>query len=213
MPALAHPNNPGNTSITMINHAIGILLSPAREWQKIASSADRTTNLVYILLLAVLPAVAWFYGTTRVGWSVGSGEAIRLTEASATELITLFYFGMVGSIIAIGYSIHWMAVSYGAKSSFMRGVSVAGFTATPMFIAGLVGFYPNLLVDMLVGVGAISWSLYLLYTGIPTVMNVPQDRGFLFASAVVAVCLVILIALMGASVILWDMGFAPEYTN
>jgi hypothetical protein len=40
-----------------------------------------------------------------------------------------------------------------------------------------------------------------------------QERGFLFASAVVAVCLVILIGIMGASVILWDMGFAPEYTN
>jgi hypothetical protein len=197
----------------MINHAIGILLSPAREWQKIASTADRASNLVYILLLAVLPAVAWFYGTTRVGWTVGSGDVTRLTESSATILITLFYFGMVGSVLAIGYSIHWMAVSYGAQSSLMRGISVAGFTATPMFVAGLVGFYPSLLTDMLVGVGAISWSLYLLYTGIPAVMNVPKDRGFLFASAVVAVGLVILIALMGASVILWDMGAAPEYTN
>jgi len=60
---------------------------------------------------------------------------------------------------------------------------------------------------------AVGWSLYLLYVGIPAVMKVPQERGFLFASAVVAVCLVILIAIMGASVILWDMGFAPEYTN
>ncbi len=44
-------------------------------------------------------------------------------------------------------------------------------------------------------------------------MHVPRERGFLFASAVVAVCLVILIAITCGSVILWDMGFAPEYTN
>ena len=61
--------------------------------------------------------------------------------------------------------------------------------------------------------GSVLVCVYLLYVGIPTVMNVPKERGFLFASAVVAVCLVILIAIMGASVILWDMGFAPEYTN
>ena len=66
---------------------------------------------------------------------------------------------------------------------------------------------------LLIGIVTVSWSLYLLYLGIPIVMHVPEDRGFLFASAVVAVCLVILIGIMGASVILWDMGFAPEYTN
>jgi hypothetical protein len=197
----------------MINHAIGILFSPNSTWQKIAATADRGVNIVYILVLAVLPAVAWFYGTTRVGWSIGSGEVIKLTAGSATALITLFYWAMVGAVVTIGWSIHWMAVSYGAQSTLMRGISVAGFTATPLFFAGLVGFFPVPAIDMLIGVVAVGWSLYLLYVGIPVVMNVPKERGFLFASAVVAVCLVILIALMGASVILWDMGFAPEYTN
>ncbi|MFM7274326.1 MAG: hypothetical protein ACKO4A_10805 [Gammaproteobacteria bacterium] len=45
------------------------------------------------------------------------------------------------------------------------------------------------------------------------VENRDGERGFLFASAVVAICLVILIAIMCISVILWDMGFAPVYTN
>jgi hypothetical protein len=95
----------------------------------------------------------------------------------------------------------------------LRGITVAGITATPLFVSGLIGFYPVLSLALLVGIAAVSWSLYLLYLGIPIVENIPEERGFLFASAVVAVCLVILIAIMGASVILWDMGFAPEYTN
>lgn len=197
----------------MIQHAPGLLFSPASEWQKIAAAADRPANVLYFLLLAVLPAVAWHYGTTAVGWSVGDGEITRLTEQSATRLIVLFYLAMVVSIVIIGYFIHWMAGNYGARSTLMRGISVAGYTATPMFIAGGIGFHPVLSLSLLLAIGSVSWSLYLLYTGIPVVMNVPKERGFLFASAVVAICLVILIGIMCASVILWDMGFAPEYTN
>lgn len=197
----------------MINHATGLLFSPTREWQKIEARGDRGGNIVYFLVLALLPAAAWYYGTTQIGWSIGDGEITRLTTASALRLIVLFYLAMVISIVLIGYAIHWMAVSYGATSSLLRGISVAGFTATPLFLGGLIGFSPMLWAALLIGIVTVSWSLYLLYRGIPIVMHVPADRGFLFASAVVAVCLVILIGIMGASVILWDMGFAPEYTN
>ncbi len=197
----------------MINHAAGLLFSPTREWQKIEVRGDRGGNIVYFLVLALLPAAAWYYGTTQIGWSVGDGEVTRLTAASALRLIVLFYLAMVISIVLIGYSIHWMAISYGATSSLLRGISVAGFTATPLLLGGLIGFSPVLWAALLIGIVTVSWSLYLLYLGIPIVMHVPEDRGFLFASAVVAVCLVILIGIMGASVILWDMGFAPEYTN
>jgi hypothetical protein len=197
----------------MIQHAAGILFSPRNQWQKIAATGGGPSIVVYVLLMALLPAVAWYWGTSQVGWNVGDGQVTRLTEASAFRLIVLFYLAMVSSVGIIGYSIHWMAVSYGARSTVLRGITIAGMTATPLFIAGLTGFYPVLSLALLIGIVAVSWSLYLLYLGIPVVENVPEERGFLFASAVVAVCLVILIAIMGASVILWDMGFAPEYTN
>jgi hypothetical protein len=82
-----------------------------------------------------------------------------------------------------------------------------------LFIAGLVGFYPLLWIDLLIGVGAVSWSVYLLYLGIPIVMDIPEERGFLFSSAVVGVAMVILICMMVGSVILWDFGAAPAFTD
>ncbi len=85
--------------------------------------------------------------------------------------------------------------------------------ATPMLVLGLVGFYPLLWLDLLVGVAAVSWSVYLLYVGIPIMMNIPEDRGFLFSSAALAIALVMIVTLMGASVILWDMGAAPAFTD
>jgi len=43
-------------------------------------------------------------------------------------------------------------------------------------------------------------------------MNIQPERGFLFASAVVAVALVSIVALMSATAILWDFGAEPVYT-
>ena len=200
----------------MIQHTFGLLVRPSAQWRTVADLPESTlrTLVLYPCFMAILPAVAWYYGTTHVGWTVGDhGETIRLTTESARQICILFYLTMVACVAIIGFFIHWMSETYGAESSMTRGVVIAGLTATPLFIAGLVGFYPLLWLDMLVGVTAISWSVYLMYLGIPIVMNIPEERGFLFSSAVLAIAMVILICLMVGSVILWDFGAAPAFTD
>jgi hypothetical protein len=200
----------------MIQHTFGLLVSPTKQWQGIAAMEERSLRalLLYPCLLAILPAVAWYYGTTQIGWTVGDhGETIRLTTQSARQICILFYLTMLGCVAVIGYFVHWMASTYGAESSVTRGIVIIGLTATPLFIAGLVGFYPILWLDMLIGVVAVSWSVYLMYLGIPIVMKIPEERGFLFSSAVLAIAMVILICLMVGSVILWDFGAAPAFTD
>jgi len=44
-------------------------------------------------------------------------------------------------------------------------------------------------------------------------MGIPEERGFLFSSAVVGVAMVILICMMVGSVILWEYGAAPAFTD
>lgn len=199
----------------MLQHSIGILTKPTAEWQRLSEIPEngRTILLLYSVLWAILPAVAWHYGTTHVGWSVGGGDTIRLTEDSATVISFLFYIGMISCVVAIGYFIHWMADTYGAQSTLTKGILIAAISATPMFVAGAVGFYPLLWLDMLVGVAAVSWSVYLLYIGIPIVMGISTERGFLFASAVMGVALVILICLMVGSVMLWEWGAGPTFAD
>ncbi len=200
----------------MLQHSLGIMTKPAAEWNRLAelSENSRSLMLLYPMVWAILPAVAWYYGTTQVGWTVGSdGDVIKLTADSAKLISFLFYAGMISCVAAIGYFIHWMSETYGADSSLTKGILIASICSTPMFLAGAVGFYPILWLDMLVGVFALSWSTYLLFTGIPVVMRIPETRGFLFASAVVGVSLVILICLMVATVMLWEWGATPSFTD
>ena len=200
----------------MIQHTFGLLTRPSNQWKVISELPESSfrTLLIYPWILAILPAVAWYYGTSEVGWSVGDqGDIIKLTEASARQICILFYLAMVACVSVIGYFIHWMSDTYGAESSVTKGIVIAGLTATPLFIAGASGFYPVLWLDMLVGVAAICWAVYLMYLGIPIIMDIPEERGFLFSSAVMGVALVILICLMVGSVILWDFGAAPAFTD
>lgn len=200
----------------MIQHTFGLLVRPSAQWRAVADLPESSfrTLMLYPCFFALLPAIAWFYGTSQVGWSVGeNGDTIKLTAQSARQISVLFYLTMLGSVGVIGYFVHWMADTYGGDSSFTKGIVIAGLTSTPLFIAGLVGFYPLLWIDLLIGVAAVSWSVYLLYLGIPIIMKIPEERGFLFSSAVVGVAMVILICMMVGSVILWDYGAAPAFTD
>jgi Yip1 domain len=199
----------------MIANVLGILFQPNTQWKKIADKGQfpLTKAVLTVLILASVPAVAWYYGTTNIGWVIGDGDAVRLTPDSAAVIITLFYFAMVASVCAIGYMIHWMAMTYGSESSTAKGITLAGLVATPLFLTGVIGFFPSYGIDLILGMGALGYAVYLLYTGIPIVMNIPKERGFLFASAVLAFCMVLLMVFMGGSVILWDMGAAPSFTD
>jgi len=198
----------------MIHRAVGFMFQPRKQWQAIAQFEDKQflPYLLYPAILGLIPVLSWYVGTTQVGWSVG-GETTRLTANSATAIAVLFFLAQLMAIWIIGYFIHWMSHTYGVNSSPVKGMALAGFMATPILVAGIIGLAPNFAIDMLVGVAAVSYSVYLLYIGIPIVFNMPAERGFLYASAMVGVALVIVICVMCGSVISWDMGFAPEFTD
>jgi len=210
-------NRPAGVNNNMIQHTFGLIFKPSKQWRDIAELPESSQNMLvlYPFIFAILPAIAWYWGTSRVGWTVGTyNEVIKLTEASALQVNILFYCVMVASVAVIGYFIHWMSDTYGAEhSSVAKGIMIAGLTATPLFITGLVGFYPVLWIDLLIGVAAISWAVYLMYLGIPIVMHIPQERGFLFSSAILAISLVILVSIMVVSILAWDYGAAPAFTD
>jgi len=198
-----------------MNHLVGILVNPRQEWAAIRADNGTVTGhfVRYLLWAAMLAPVAWYVGSTQVGWQLGD-RTIRLTHESAMQIMVLFYLAILVATTFLGYMIHWMSETYEATDSTIgKGVSIAGYTLTPLFICGLSGFYPVLWLDMLLGCAAAAYTVYLLYLGVPIVMQMPSERGFLFASAMVGVGLVMCAALLGATVILWEMGAMPVFSE
>lgn len=196
-----------------ILHTFGILTHPDREWQTIREEHESTPKLflTHVILLAIIPAAAAFYGTTQVGWQVGDGAVIRLSEGSAMQLCVMFYAAMLSGIFIIGKFIDFFAATYNVESD--NGVTLAAYTATPLFLIGAIAVYPVLWVNMMAGVIAVCWSVYLLYEGLPILMKMPAERGFMFASSILTVGLVMLVGLFAISVIVWSIGIGPEYIS
>ena len=198
-----------------LGHTVGLLTHPDQEWEAIREEHESVGKLYlsHVFILALLPAAAAYYGTTQVGWQIGGSDIVRLTSGSALQLCALFYMATLAGIYMIGRAIDFFATTYGVGDQTHNGVILAAYTATPMLIVGIVAVYPVLWVNMLAGVAAVAYSVYLLYEGLPILMKIPEERGFMFATSVLTVGLVMLVGLLAISVIVWSVGVGPVYVS
>ncbi|WP_027854088.1 Yip1 family protein [Marinobacterium litorale] len=193
-----------------LQHMMGVLYHPKKEWRSIKSEHYSTMHifLAQISILAAIPAVSLFIGTTQVGWSLTGSDHVRLAVGSALPAAVAFYVAMWVAVGIIAYSVHWMEKTYGGSVSFDECLVLTTFTATPLFVAGLAGLYPMLWFNVSVGLIALCYSVYLLYSGVPEIMQIPEERAFFFATSILTVGLVVLVGLLAATVILWGT-FVP----
>ncbi|KQQ56835.1 hypothetical protein ASF84_06590 [Pseudomonas sp. Leaf127] len=197
----------------MINHVWGLFTHPEREWQQIRKEDEsiRHIYLTHTLLLAAIAPLCAYIGTTQVGWTLDERPPVLLTQVSALRMALLSYLTLLAGVGIMGGFIHWMARTYGARPSLARCIAFATYTATPLFIGGLAALYPHLWLGVLAGAAAIGYTVYLLYTGLPPFMNVSAEEGFMFSSAILSVGLVVLVAIMAFTVVLWGLGAGPQY--
>jgi hypothetical protein len=195
-----------------LQHMFGLLYHPREEWGSIKKE-DHSIGHIYlthILFLAAIPPFALLVGTTQFGWSIAGGKFYMLSMESAVPIAIAFYFALIVGMFFMAYCTYWMEKNFGADASLERCLLFTTFTATPMFLSGLIGLIPILWLNVFVVLGAVAYTVYLLYSGVPIFMNIPEERGFIFASSILTVGLCALVGFMAITVIMWGMGLAPQ---
>ncbi|ART83509.1 hypothetical protein CBP31_13465 [Oceanisphaera profunda] len=199
-----------------LNRIWGLYTQPKVQWHTVDRQHESLRySLIHLAVIALIPTICAYLSTTMIGWNFGTTNStnILLTPQSALAMAISMYVGLIFGVFALAYLIFWMASTFGAKPSFANSIELAAYTATPLFMAGFALFYPEPIVIMVVGLLGVAYSVYLLYTGIPIVMRIPEDRGFIYASSVITAALVLLVCLMTATVLIWSWGFGPMYMN
>lgn len=205
--------------MAMFQHTLGIFTNPDREWQRIRSEEQSFFRVfwTHVPLLALIPVVCAYFGVTQQGWSIGSGGVVKLTTESALILCSFAYVAELAAVYILGEYINWMSQSFGVKDSASKrhyeGTALAVYTATPMMLGGIVLLWPELWLVAGVFILTASYSTYLIYEGIPILMDIPKERGFIYASSVITVGLVLAVVVMVATVIVWSTGMGPVYTS
>lgn len=195
-----------------LKHVMGIMLSPAKEWEAIRDENVSMSDVYikHVMILAAIPPVCAFIGATQLGWVVGD-NVYRLTAASTAPMAFGFYLASLIAVYVMGRAIFWMSETYGAGATLDQCVNLAAHTITPMFVCGLISLFPVPWIILIVGLFGVGYTVYLIYTGIPVVMGIDQDQGFLFASAVLTVGMVTMVGVIASTVILWGLGLGPQH--
>lgn len=198
----------------LLEHIIGFFLHPSEEWESVRAENIPLSRIIFhILLLGAIPVISGYIGTTHIGWQLGTAETIKLTAGSAAIIAVLYYLVIIFAVFSVGWMIHWMGQTYGARQPLARCVRLAAYIPIPLFLVGITQVYPLLWFNLLIGIPAATYTVFLLYTGVPVMMEIPEERGFLLSSAVLAFGLVGLVGMLTTTVILWSFGVGPEFTT
>ncbi|HAK4522148.1 TPA: DUF1282 domain-containing protein [Salmonella enterica] len=141
-----------------MNHVWGLFSHPDREMQVIKSENETVSHHYthHVLLMAAIPVVCAFIGTTQIGWNFGDGNVLQLSLFTAFALAVLFYGVMLAGVAVMGRVIWWMARNYPQRPSLARCMVFAGYVATPLFLSGLMALYPLVWLCALVGAVALN---------------------------------------------------------
>ncbi|ELQ6122065.1 YIP1 family protein [Cronobacter sakazakii] len=192
-----------------MNHVWGLLSHPFREMQVIRHEKETVTHHYthHVLIMAAIPVLCAFIGTTQIGWDFGDGNVVKLSLFTGFYLAVLFYALMLAGVAVMGRVIWWMARDYPRRPSLAGCMVFAGYVATPLFLSGVVALYPLVWLCALVGTLALLYTGYLLYIGIPAFLNINQEEGLRFSGSTLAIGVLLLEVLLALTVLLWGYGY------
>ncbi|MBK5418602.1 Yip1 family protein [Pseudomonas sp. TH31] len=192
---------------------IKLFTQPNFAWTDIRHEEEEHPRhyLAHLVLLALIPAVCLYIGTTYVGWSVAQNETVKLSPASALQLCGLLYLTILAGVALMGLFIRWMSRTFDARPTVNQCIGFVAYTATPFFIAGFAGLYPSLWLAVIVLAAACAYATFLLFVGLPTFMHERKEQGLLYAASVWGVGLLVLVTILVEMVLLWSVVLAPEY--
>ena len=196
----------------ILNHIWGLYAHPKEEWHTIEKRHESLSySLMHILTIALIPAICSYYAAAYIGWTIGTGDPIKISVESGQFMAISMYVALVVGVFSLAYLIQWMAKTFDSKPDFVQAVELAAYAATPLLMVGITALFPVLWFVSLAGIAALAYSIYLLYSGVPIMMNIPEEKGFIYASSVVTAGLILLVVLMAVTAMMWTTGLGPEF--
>jgi hypothetical protein len=169
----------------VIERVRAILQSPRAEWAEIEREPDAPFDLYtrYVATLGAIPAVARFLGETLVG----GYTTMRWSFFGALFV----YAAMFAAVYLVASVINVLAPRFEAPKNFSHALKLSVYSYIPAWLAGIFLLVPGLSFLMLLGV----YGVYLLWTGLPRLMQVRDEHAPAYV-AIVAACAVVPIVVL-----------------
>jgi Yip1 domain len=169
----------------LLDRIKAILLTPRIEWRLIAQEKGEASALFirYVAILALIPALARFIGTSLIG-----GYAPILSSLLGALVTYLSAFAVVYGLALI---INALAPTFGAQKNFAAALKLAVYSLTPVWLAGIFLLVPGLSFLVILGLQGV----YLLWVGLPILLQVPAEKALPYTAVVAGSALIVAIGL------------------
>ncbi len=195
--------------------SLSVLLSatiePATGFARLSQSNPSATKILFrysIWLILAPPLISWV-GAANFGWRLGAQAPLTLSGQALAAVAIGYFLVLLFGFFSTAFISRWMASTYGAKSALGVHFALITVVSAPLAMASLGQWYPDVFLNLLILIPAMIWSMYLLYTGIPVVLETSPEQGMLMASSLVGWLLVAAVSLLGISLGLWTVGIGP----
>ena len=188
-----------------------LLFAPKSVFKALADQRPSPMSVFFRIALwfGILPPVFAYLGARKYGWNLGVIEPLYLPNDTLLSISFAYFIALLIGFVSTAIVSRWMAVTYGARHSFGLHLALIAIVGAPIAVGSIIHLYPNVFINILVFVPFMLWSMYLLYTGLPIVLNTTPERGMLMASSLFGYFLVAFVSLLGITVVLWGYGFGP----
>lgn len=162
-----------------------MILTPKTEWLVIAPEPTTPAQLYigYVMPLAGLAAILTLVRLSMLGVSTVFGGSLRMPIAAGlTYAVITFVAALIGLFI-VGFIINALAPTFAGQRDQRQALKVAAYAFTPAWLGSLLALSPVLptLLQFIAG----CYGIYVLYLGLPILMQSPRDKAVGYTVSVV----------------------------
>lgn len=180
--------------MSLIERVKNIVLTPKTEWPAIGREPGDVAYLFtgYVAILAAIPAVCGFIGSSLVGFTIPSLGTVRMPVASGLLSAIVGYLLTFVIVYVVALIVEALAPTFGGRKDFASALKVTVYSYTPAWLCGIFLLIPGLRFLGILGL----YGLYLLYLGLPPLMKSPPEKS-LFYSVAIVICAIVIAIIIG----------------
>lgn len=175
--------------MNLVERAKNIMLKPAATWETVKAEETTIKELFtsYAMILAIIPAAAGFIGMSLIGTSM-LGIHFRIPFISGLFHAIISYVLTLVGVYVVAFIIDALAPSFNSRKDILSATKLAVFSFTPAWVGGIFMIIPALGMITLL---ASLYGLYLLYAGLPVLMETPKEKTLGYFVVVIIVSIVV----------------------
>lgn len=148
-----------------------VMVTPQTEWPVVAAEPNDAPAIRYIAVVALVPALARLAG----GWLIGG--YLPLLPALAGAVVA--YLLSFASVFVVALAIDRLAPRFKAQRGYSGALRLTAYSFTPVWLAGVMLLVPGASFLVLLGL----YGIYLMWTGMPVLMQSPAEKALPYALA------------------------------